>query len=51
MTRPHDGEVPVIDRCDFGQPETLSDVFQFRDHEAIPVGWPKEDHFSLYSYP
>jgi hypothetical protein len=25
MTRSHDGEVPVIDRCDFGQPEALGD--------------------------
>jgi hypothetical protein len=25
MTRPHDAEVPVIDRRDFGQPEALGD--------------------------
>jgi len=25
MTRSHDGEMPVIDRCDFGQPEALGD--------------------------
>jgi hypothetical protein len=34
MTWSHDREVPVIDRCDFGQPEALGDGNNRRVDEA-----------------